>query len=79
MVMGKLPVPGRPANLDYSRAMAPALALGAGRDCLDIFSLFYQFSSFSISLGDDSHIDRNIVSMGRSTNIRTTGTNPYQA
>ena len=37
MVLGKLPVPGRPANLDYSRARASALAVGAGRGCLDIF------------------------------------------
>ena len=28
MVLGKLPVPGHPANLDYSRA--GALAVGAG-------------------------------------------------
>ena len=37
MVHGKLPVPGRPANLDYSRARASALAVGAGGGCLDIF------------------------------------------
>ena len=29
-----------------------ALAVGAGGDCLDIFSLVYYFSSFSFSLGD---------------------------
>ena len=29
-----------------------ALALGAGGGCLDIFSLVYHFSSFSLSLGD---------------------------
>ena len=37
MVLGKLPVPGRPANLDYSRARASVLAVGAGGGCLDIF------------------------------------------
>ena len=52
MVLSKLPVPGRPANLDYSRARASALAVGAGWGCLDIFSLIYRFSSFSLSLGD---------------------------
>ena len=53
MVLGKLPVPGRPANLDYSRARASALAVGASGGCLVIFPLIYHFSSFSLSLGDD--------------------------
>ena len=30
-----------------------ALAVGAGGDCLDIFSLVYLFSFLSPSLGDD--------------------------
>ena len=30
MVLGKLPVPGRPTDLHYSRARAYALAVGAG-------------------------------------------------
>ena len=55
MALGKLPVPGRPANLDYSRARA--LAAGA---CVCVwsggggafFSLIYHFSSLSLSLGD---------------------------
>ena len=42
-VLGKPPVPGRPSNLDYSRASA--LAVGAGEGCSDIFSLIYFFSS----------------------------------
>ena len=29
MMLGKLPVPGRPAYLDYSKARASALAVGA--------------------------------------------------
>ena len=29
-----------------------ALVVGAGGDCLDVFSLVYQFSSVSLSLGD---------------------------
>ena len=48
MVVGKLPVSGRPTNLDYSRARAycAALAVEAGGGCLDIFlstiiSLFF--------------------------------------
>ena len=38
MVLGKLPVPGRPTNLGVSRARPTALAVGVGGDCLDIFS-----------------------------------------
>ena len=49
MVLGKLLVPGRPTNLDYSRARA-ALAEGAGAGCLDIFSLVYRISLLSPSL-----------------------------
>ena len=30
MVLGKLPVPGRPANLDYSRARAYCACSGCG-------------------------------------------------
>ena len=33
MVLGELPVPGRPAILDYSSARASALAVGAGGGC----------------------------------------------
>ena len=50
MVLGKLPVLGHPANLDYNRARASAIGVGGG--CSDIFSLTYHFSS-SLSLGDD--------------------------
>ena len=35
----KLSVPGRPTYLDYSRARAYCFAVGAGGECLDIFSL----------------------------------------
>ena len=51
-MLGKLPVPGRPTNLDYSRARAIVLAVGAGGGCLDIFSLIYHFSFLSPPLGD---------------------------
>ena len=50
MVLGKLPVPGRPTNLDYSRARAYCACNGCG---LDIFTLVYHFSfPFSLSRGD---------------------------
>ena len=41
MVLGKLPVPGRPTILDIVGQGPTALAVGAGGDCLDIFSLIY--------------------------------------
>ena len=53
MVLGKLPVPGRPTNLDSSRARAycPCNRCGWG-----LFGHFYSplsfLSSFSLSLGD---------------------------
>ena len=55
MVLGKLPVPGRSTNFDYSRARAYfACSRWWWWGGLDIFSLVYQFSHlsflFSISL-----------------------------
>ena len=48
MVLGKLPVPGRPTSLDKSRA---------GPTGWGLFGHFYShlpfLSSFSLSLGDD--------------------------
>ena len=52
MVLGKLPVPGRPTILIKVGQGPIALAVGAGRGGLDIFTLIYPFSSFSLSLGD---------------------------
>ena len=52
MVLGKLPVQGRPTNLDYSTARAYCACRGLGGGCLFIFSLVYHFSFLSPSLGD---------------------------
>ena len=52
MVLGKLQVPGRPTILITVRQGPIALAVGAGGGCLDISTLIYPFSSFSLSLGD---------------------------
>ena len=46
MVLGKLPVPGRPTNLDKNRARTYCACSRCGRGCLDIFlsliiSLFF--------------------------------------
>ena len=51
-MLGKLPVLGRPTNMDNSRTRPVALAVGADGGCLDIFSLVYLFSFPSPSLGD---------------------------
>ena len=52
MVLGKLPVPGRPTIWMIVGQGPTALAVGAGGGSLDIFTLLYPFSSFSLSLGD---------------------------
>ena len=51
-VLGKLPVPGRPTILIKEGQGPTALAVGAAGGCLDIFTLIYPLSSFSLSLGD---------------------------
>ena len=50
MVLGKLPVPGRPTILITVWQGPIALAVGAGGGGLDIFNLTYPFSSASPSL-----------------------------
>ena len=52
MALGKLPVPGRPTILITVGQGPIALAVGTGGGGLDIFTLIYPFSSFSLSLGD---------------------------
>ena len=50
MVLGKLPVPGRPTIWIIVGQGPIALAVGAGGAGLDIFTLIYPFSSLSPSL-----------------------------
>ena len=52
MVLGKLPVPGRPTIWITVGQGPTALTVDAGGGCLDIFTLIYPFSSFSLSLGE---------------------------
>ena len=49
-MLGKLPVPGHPTNMDTVGQGPTALAVGAGGGCLDIFSVVYHFSFLSPSL-----------------------------
>ena len=50
MVLGKLPVPGRPTIWITVGQGPTALTVGAGGGCLDIFILIYPFSPLSPSL-----------------------------
>ena len=80
MVLGKLPVLGRPTIWITVWQGPTALAVGAGGGCLDIFTLVYLFSSFSLSLGDGP-----ISGLGRKKreviderkNVQTTPTRTY--
>ena len=50
MVLAKLPGPGRPIIWITVGQGPTALEVGAGGDCLDIFTLIYRFSPLSPSL-----------------------------
>ena len=50
MVLGKLPVPGRPTIWITVGQGPTALTVGAGGGCLGIFTLHYPFSFLSPSL-----------------------------
>ena len=50
MVLGKLPVPGRPTIWITVGQGPTALTVGAGGGCLDIFTLIYPFFPLSPSL-----------------------------
>ena len=50
MVLGKLPVPGRPTIWITVGQGPTVLAVGAGGGCLDIFTLIWPFSPLSPSL-----------------------------
>ena len=52
MVLGELPVPGRPTIWITVGQGPTALAVGGGGGCLDILILILSFLSFSLSLGD---------------------------
>ena len=50
MVLGKLPVPGRPTIWVIVGQRPTVLVEGAGGGCLDIFTLIYHYSPLSPSL-----------------------------
>ena len=57
MVLGKLPVPGRPTIWITVGQGPTALAVGAGGGCLDIFTLIYPFFLFLPLFGRRPDID----------------------
>ena len=66
MVLGKLPVPGRPTNLNKTRARAHCACNGCGWGVLWTFLLLSIISLFFLPLsGRRPDIDRNTVSKGR--------------
>ena len=50
MVLGELPVPGRPTILITVGQRPTMLAVGAGGGCLELFTLIYPFYPLSPSL-----------------------------
>ena len=57
MVLGELPVPGRPTIWMIVGQGPIALTVGAGEGCLDIFTLHYPFSYLLPLSGGRSNID----------------------
>ena len=65
MVLGKLPVPGRPTIWMIVGQGPIALAVGAGGRSLDIFILLCPFSPLSPSLWETAQHRLKCVSEGR--------------
>ena len=65
MVLGKLPVPGRPTILMIVGQGLITLAVGADGGCLDIFSLVYHFCFLSPSLWETAQYRLKYFSKGR--------------
>ena len=64
MVLGKLPVPGRPTIWMIVGQGPIALAVGEGGCCLDIFTLLYLFSPLSHSLWEPARYRLNCCLKG---------------
>ena len=81
MVLGKLPVPGRPTILITVGQGPIALAVGAGGGGLDIFTLIYPFPSFSLSRGwsGGAKVLGKLSVPGRSTSLDDSRARAYCA
>ena len=76
MVLGKLPVPGRP-TISITVGQGPtALAVGASGGCLDIFTLIYPFSPFSRGGSGGAMVLGKLPVPGRPTILITVGQGP---
>ena len=64
MVLGKLPVPGRPTIWITIGQGPTALAVGAGGGCLDSFTLICSFSPLSPSLWETARYRRKYCLKG---------------
>ena len=78
MVLGKLPVPGRPTIWITVGQGPTALAVGAGGGCLDIFTLVYPFSVLSPSLWETARYRLNYCLKGPLSPKQPTN-QPYRA
>ena len=65
MVLGILPVPGSPTNLDMSGERSNCACGRCRCGCSDIFTLISYFSFLSPSLCETPDVDWNTVSKGR--------------
>ena len=74
MVLGIIPVSGRPTNLDYSRARAYCACSRCGLGLFGHFSLIYHFSFLSPSL-EEGLILTEILSQ-RAVKPKTTTNQP---
>ena len=80
MVLGKIPVPGRPTIRMIVGQGPIALAVGAGGGCLDIFTLIYPFPPLSARgwLGGSKVLGKLSV-LGRPTSLADSRTRAYCA
>ena len=78
MVLGKLPVPGRPTIWITVGQGPTALTVGAGGGCLDIFTLIYPFSPLSPSLWETARYRLKYCLKGP-LNQKTTNQQPWHS
>ena len=83
MVLGKLPIPGRPTIWITVGQGPTVLAVGGGGGCLDIFSLIYPFFPLSPSLWETARYRLKYCLKGplnpKSTNQQPTTLNKMAA
>ena len=83
MVLGKLPVPGRPTNLDNSRARAYCTCSRCGRGVVwTFFSIIYHFSLLSPILWETAQYRlkyclKGLLNPKQPTNQPTNDSNEY--